>query len=170
MREALRAKADCACAEVMERKDGEWVTVGGMITAAKKIRARAGATMMFATLDDLEGAVEMMVFEKTLAAAEAALQLDEIVLVKGRVDHKEGGKVCVIVQERRALRPVRRRDREGPRAGGQGRRAAQAAAPRGRRRAPAGPVIEELKRICARTSPASARSCWRCTRATARGC
>jgi DNA polymerase-3 subunit alpha len=40
-----------------------------------------------------------MVFEKTLAAAEAALQLDEIVLVKGRVDHKEGGKVCVIVQE-----------------------------------------------------------------------
>ena len=50
---------------------------------------------MFATVDDLEGAVELMVFEKTLAAAEAALQVDEIVLVKGRVDHKEGGKVCV---------------------------------------------------------------------------
>ena len=99
VREALHAKADCPCAEVMDRKDGEWIRIGGMITAAKKIRTRAGAQLMFATVDDLEGAVEVMVFEKTLAAAEAALQLDEIVLIKGRVDHKEGGKVCVIVQE-----------------------------------------------------------------------
>ena len=38
-----------------------------------------------------------MVFEKTLAAAEAALQVDQIVLVKGVVDHKEGGKTCIIV-------------------------------------------------------------------------
>ena len=99
VREALLAKADCRCAEVMDRKDGDWIKIGGMITAAKKIRARSGTQLMFATVDDLEGAVEVMVFEKTLAVAEAALQLDEIVLVKGRVDHKEGGKVCVIVQE-----------------------------------------------------------------------
>jgi DNA polymerase-3 subunit alpha len=99
VREALHAKADCLCAEVMDRKDGDWIKIGGMITAAKKIRTRGGTQLMFATVDDLEGAVEVMVFEKTLAAAEAALQLDEIVLVKGRVDHKEGGKVVVIVQE-----------------------------------------------------------------------
>ena len=99
VREALRAKADCACAEVMDRKDGEFVKLGGMITAAKKIRTRAGSMLMFATLDDLEGAVELMVFEKTLATAEAALQLDEIVIVKGRVDHKEAGKVTLIVQD-----------------------------------------------------------------------
>ena len=55
-----------------------------------------------------------MVFEKTLATAEAALQVDEIVLVKGRVDHKEGGKVMRARPERRALRPLRRRDREAP--------------------------------------------------------
>ena len=98
VREALHAKADCACAEVMDRKDGEFITVGGMITAARKLRARSGSLLMFATLDDLEGAVELMVFEKTLAVAEAALQLDEIVLVKGRVDHREGGKLTVLVQ------------------------------------------------------------------------
>ena len=61
---------------------------------------------MFATVDDLEGAVELMVFEKTLATAEAALQLDWIVLVKGVVDHKEGGKTCVIVRE--SLAPTTR--------------------------------------------------------------
>src|SRR5215216_1659501 len=84
VREALHAKADCACAEVIDRKDGDWIRVGGMVTAAKKIRTRNGAQLMFATVDDLEGAVEVMLFEKTLATAEAAMQLDEIVLVKGR--------------------------------------------------------------------------------------
>jgi DNA polymerase-3 subunit alpha len=98
VREALHAKSDCACAEVMDRKEGDLITAGGMITAARKMRARSGSMLMFATLDDLEGSVELMVFEKTLAVAEAALQVDEIVLVKGRVDHKEGGKVILLVQ------------------------------------------------------------------------
>jgi DNA polymerase-3 subunit alpha len=98
VREALHAKADCPCAEVVDRKDDEMITIGGMITAARKLRARSGSMLMFATLDDLEGSVELMVFEKTLAVAEAALQVDEIVLVKGRVDHKEGGKLTVLVQ------------------------------------------------------------------------
>ena len=55
--------------------------------------------MMFATLDDLEGQVEIVVFEKALAAAEGVIADDAIVLVRGRVDHKEAGKVCVIVQD-----------------------------------------------------------------------
>ena len=54
--------------------------------------------MMFATLDDLEGSVELLVFGKALAEHEAALAVDEVVLVKGRVDHKEAGTTCVVVQ------------------------------------------------------------------------
>jgi DNA polymerase-3 subunit alpha len=97
--EALGVKADCSLAEIPERRDGEWVKVGGMITEAKKIRTRSGSTMMFATLDDLEGTVEVVVFEKALAAAEDVLAPDEIVLVRGRVDHKDANKVCIVVQD-----------------------------------------------------------------------
>jgi DNA polymerase-3 subunit alpha len=99
VREALRLKADCGCGQVMDQRDGEWVKVGGMITEAKKIRTRAGSQMMFATVDDLEGSVEIVVFEKTLAAVESVVAADEIVLVRGRVDHKEAGKVCIVVQD-----------------------------------------------------------------------
>jgi DNA polymerase-3 subunit alpha len=99
VREALRLKADCSCADMMDQGDGTWVKVGGIITEAKKIRTRNGSTMMFATLDDLDGAVEIVVFEKALAAAEGVVAPDEIVLVRGRVDKKEAGKVCVIVQD-----------------------------------------------------------------------
>jgi DNA polymerase-3 subunit alpha len=99
VREALRMKADCSCAQVAEQRDGDWVKVGGMITESKKIRTRSGTPMMFATVDDLDGSVEIVVFEKTLAAVEQVVAADEIVLVRGRVDHKEAGKSCIIVQD-----------------------------------------------------------------------
>jgi len=54
--------------------------------------------MMFATLDDLEGTVEILVFGKALGDYEGALGVDQVVLVRGRVDHKEAGKTCVVVQ------------------------------------------------------------------------
>ena len=83
--------------------------------------------MMFATLDDLEGSVEMLVFGKALAAHEEALALDSVVLVRGRVDHKDAAKTCVIVQEADRFAPSRGggrgRAREG--AAGPGRPARQ---------------------------------------------
>jgi DNA polymerase-3 subunit alpha len=62
--------------------------------------------MVFATLDDLEGSVELVVFEKTLAAAEGALALDEIVIVRGRVDHKGANQSCVVVHEAERFDPT----------------------------------------------------------------
>ena len=106
VREALRMKTDCTCAEIPERRDGDWIKIGGMITECKKIRTRAGASMMFATVDDLDGSVEIVVFEKALAGNESAVSLDEIVLVKGRVDRKEAGTVAVIVQEVTPFKPT----------------------------------------------------------------
>jgi DNA polymerase-3 subunit alpha len=53
--------------------------------------------MMFATLDDLEGTIEILVFGGSLEKLEGNLTVDEIVLVRGRVDHKEG-QSCVVAQ------------------------------------------------------------------------
>jgi DNA polymerase-3 subunit alpha len=98
LRAALRARADCSLAELEERRDKDWVTVGGIIAETKRIRTRNGDPMMFATLDDLEGSVEMIVFGKALAEYEEALAVDTVVLVRGRVDHKEAGKTSLIAQ------------------------------------------------------------------------
>jgi DNA polymerase-3 subunit alpha len=98
LREALRARVDCPLSALPDRRDKESVTVGGIIVEAKRIRTRNGDQMMFATLDDLSGAVEVLVFGGALAEHEAALAVDEVVLVKGRVDHKEAGKTCLVAQ------------------------------------------------------------------------
>jgi DNA polymerase-3 subunit alpha len=106
LREALRAKVDCPLSALADRRDKDFVTVGGIITEAKKIRTRNGDHMMFATLDDLAGAVEILVFGKALAEHESVLAVDEVVIVKGRVDHKEAGKTCVVVQSMQSFAPT----------------------------------------------------------------
>ncbi len=106
MREALRARADCPLAALAKRRDKDWVTVGGIVTEAKRIRTRNGDHMMFATLDDLEGTVEILVFGKALAEHEASLAVDQVVLVRGRVDHKEAGKTCLVVQSVETFAPT----------------------------------------------------------------
>jgi DNA polymerase III subunit alpha len=98
LRDAMRARVDCPLSALADRRDKDWVTVGGIIAEAKRIRTRNGDQMMFATLDDLGAAVELLVFGKALAEHEAALTVDQVVLVKGRVDHKEAGKTCLVVQ------------------------------------------------------------------------
>jgi DNA polymerase-3 subunit alpha len=98
VREALVARVDCSLTALAQRRDKDWVTVGGIITAAKKIRTRNGGSMLFATLDDLEGSVEILAFEKVLGEYEAELALDQVVVVRGRVDHKDKDKTCVVLQ------------------------------------------------------------------------
>jgi DNA polymerase III subunit alpha len=105
LRAALKARIDCSIAELAERRDKDWVTVGGIIAETKRIKTRNGDPMMFATLDDLEGSVEMLIFGKALAEHEAALSADKVVLVRGRVDHKEAGKTALIVQSVEEFEP-----------------------------------------------------------------
>ncbi|MEA2148583.1 MAG: polymerase subunit alpha, partial [Solirubrobacteraceae bacterium] len=97
---------DCSLSDLAQRKDKDWVTAGGIITAAKKIRTRNGEHMMFATLDDLEGSVEILVFGKALAEYEGALGVDSVVVVRGRVDHKDADKTCLVVQTAEPFEPT----------------------------------------------------------------
>jgi DNA polymerase-3 subunit alpha len=96
---ALRSRVDCTLGELASRRDGDWVTVGGMITQAKKFRTKKGDPMMFATLDDLESSIEVLVFGKALADGEATVEVDSIVTVRGKVDHKDRDKTCLIAQQ-----------------------------------------------------------------------
>jgi DNA polymerase III subunit alpha len=104
VREALRERVDCSLAEVASREDGAWVTVGGIVSESKKVRTRSGAYVMFATLDDLEGRVELFVRDASGDAA-ARIELDRVIVVRGRVDHKGRGEMSVVVAEAEPFEP-----------------------------------------------------------------
>jgi DNA polymerase-3 subunit alpha len=107
VREALRARVDCAIADLAKKPDGSWVTVGGIVTEAKKIRTKSGTQMMFATLDDVEGQIEMLVFKVDESESAAVIEPDAVVLVRGRIDHKDRGETKLVVQEAERFEPDR---------------------------------------------------------------
>ncbi len=102
---ALRARVDCGISQLAGKPDGAWVTVGGIVVACKKIRTKSGSQMMFATLDDVEGQVEMLVFKADQAESAEIIQPDAIVLVRGRLDHKDRGETKLVVQEAQRFEP-----------------------------------------------------------------
>ena len=102
---ALRKKIDCPIGETSARKDQEWVTIGGIVQQFKKIKTKKGDMMAFATLSDLEESVELVVFGSVLETAEPALAVDTIVLVRGKVDHKDANKTVVLAQQVERFEP-----------------------------------------------------------------
>ncbi len=90
IRDQLRRKVDLPVAEVVARRDGDVVNVGGIVGAIRSLTTRKGDPMAFVRLDDLSGSVEVIVFNSAYAAARELLEVDRILLVKGRVDHKDG--------------------------------------------------------------------------------
>jgi len=62
--------------------------------------------MVFATLEDVSGSVEVVAFNSTYAAARDLLVQDAILIVKGRVDHKSAGETKLIAIEVAAFEAV----------------------------------------------------------------
>jgi DNA polymerase III subunit alpha len=90
IRDQLRRKTDATIAELERRRDGEVVMVGGIVSALKHMTTKRGDTMVFMRLDDVTGGTECVVFNATYEKARELCTVDRILVVKGRVDHKEG--------------------------------------------------------------------------------
>ncbi|MGH6876709.1 MAG: OB-fold nucleic acid binding domain-containing protein, partial [Rhizomicrobium sp.] len=109
LRAELRSKTDASIAELERRRDGETVVVGGIIGEVKQMTTKRGEPMVFVRLDDVTGGIDCVVFNSTYATAAELCQPDRIVIVRGRVDHKEG-ETKLVAQEVSAFESVARRD------------------------------------------------------------
>ncbi len=105
LRGELRAKTDATLAELERRRDGENVTVGGIVSEVRQLTTKRGEQMVFLRLDDATGGVDCVVFAGAYAASTELCVVDRIVIVKGRVDHKEG-ETKLLAQEISAFESV----------------------------------------------------------------
>jgi DNA polymerase-3 subunit alpha len=86
----LRRKTDRPLAELERCRDGEIVVVGGIVSAVKQLTTKKGDPMVFIRLDDLTGSTEAVVFNSVYAASRELCEPDRVLVMKARVDHKEG--------------------------------------------------------------------------------
>ena len=75
------------------------VTVGGIVSAVKQLTTKRGEPMVFLALDDPTGGGEVVVFNSTYANARELCVPDRILVVKGRIDHKQQGETKLIALE-----------------------------------------------------------------------
>ena len=73
-----------------ELKREKKVRCGGILTEAKKILTKSNEPMVFATLEDLTGSVEVVVFPRVYQENPDLWQADRIVCISGRPQEKDG--------------------------------------------------------------------------------
>jgi DNA polymerase-3 subunit alpha len=99
IRDQLRRKTDSRVADLERRRDGDVVTVGGIVSSVKQLTTKKGDPMVFLSLDDLTGEAEVVVFNSVFAASRDLCHTDTVLVVKGRVDHKQQGETKLIALE-----------------------------------------------------------------------
>ena len=110
----LAKSTDCTIGQLMldeERADGSTVTVSGLVTSVQRKITKRGDAWAMITLEDLDGAIDVLLFPSTYQLASTLLVEDAILTVKGRSRgqgparaHGPGGQ---------RPRPLRRPERAG---------------------------------------------------------
>ncbi len=99
IRDELRRKVDCALGDIERRRDGEVITVGGIVSSVKALTTKKGEPMVFLRLDDFTGGAEVVVFNSVYAASREFCEADRILVLKARVDHKQEGETKLLALE-----------------------------------------------------------------------
>ena len=87
----LSDRADAAIAQLTggEHADGTIVTIGGIISGLQRKMTKQGNAWAIATVEDLAGSIDCMVFPAAYQLVSTQLVEDTVVLVKGRLDKRE---------------------------------------------------------------------------------
>jgi DNA polymerase-3 subunit alpha len=97
----LAQSTDCSVVHVHsgDRAEGTVVTVGGLVTGVQRKTTKQGSLWAIVTLEDLDGAVEVMVFPQTYAGAGTLLVEDAVLLVRGRIDRPDEDAARLVAME-----------------------------------------------------------------------
>jgi DNA polymerase-3 subunit alpha len=87
----LRSSTDMPISQISDELIGheQIVTIGGLITQIQRKVSRRGDSWAIVTVEDLEGAVDVMFFANSYTQHSMNLSEDRIVVIRGRVDKRE---------------------------------------------------------------------------------
>ena len=87
----LRSSTDMPISQINDESIGheQIVTIGGLITQIQRKVSRRGDSWAIVTVEDLEGAVDVMFFANSYTQHSMNLMEDRIVVIRGRIDKRE---------------------------------------------------------------------------------
>jgi len=97
----ISAAADCSIATLTgseDRQDGSMVTIGGLVTGLQRKVTKKGDVWAIASVEDLEGAIEVMFFPQTYQLYATSLAEDVVVVIRGRLDRRDDAPKLVAME------------------------------------------------------------------------
>ena len=87
----LRSATDMPISQINDDSIGheQIVTIGGLITQIQRKVSRRGDSWAIVTVEDLEGAIDVMFFANSYTQHSMNLMEDRIVIIRGRIDKRE---------------------------------------------------------------------------------
>ncbi len=87
----LRSSTDMPISQINDDSIGheQIVTIGGLITQIQRKVSRRGDSWAIVTVEDLEGAIDVMFFANSYTQHSMNLMEDRIVIIRGRIDKRE---------------------------------------------------------------------------------
>ncbi len=104
----LRRYELATTADLHELEEGQPTRVGGILSKVQNRMTKQGRPMAIATIEDLDGSVELLVFPDTYARCGLQLKPDTAIFVRGKVDRREE-QAKIVVDEVIPLPEVPRR-------------------------------------------------------------
>ncbi len=99
----LRDKVSHYSGQFAELDPKEKVTVAGLVTRSKPHQTKDGKPMGFVTIEDIQGVIELVFFNKSWEKYNRLIESDIVILVEGRTGDT-GGDAKVLVERIRLLR------------------------------------------------------------------
>ncbi len=89
--EDIRAASTASTSDVIDMRDGSQGWFAGMLTGVEAKPARSGKLIASATLEDLEGSVDVMFFPSLYEGRRELIAEDSVVRIKARVENSDRG-------------------------------------------------------------------------------
>ena len=84
--------------DLNEAKHHEMVNVAGLVTKIRQHQTKNGKPMAFATIEDIQGTIDLVLFPNTWKKFGELVRFDEIIYVRGKAD-ANGGDTKVLVDQ-----------------------------------------------------------------------
>lgn len=98
----LRGKITHFANDLAEANGKDKVIVAGLVNRMRTLTTKNGKPMAFATIEDIQGSIELVIFPKTWERFGRLVQMEKVILVEGKVD-AESGDPKVLVDTIKAL-------------------------------------------------------------------
>jgi DNA polymerase-3 subunit alpha len=95
--DALQDVVNATTADLDDTMDGRGITIAGMISRLRHHTTRKGDPMAFATLEDLQGAADLILFPNVWKQIRMDVGVDQIVIVRGKVQIEEDAERATIL-------------------------------------------------------------------------